>query len=284
MAENKPTTEEHYIPQFYLKNFSQDGKRIYQYDVITGCQTSAPVAIRKICFEKNLYEFKDASGEFINRNLIERWLSIYECEFAKVFRSIQSKAKVESNYITRCFLSQKEKAFLIFFLSTLIVRDPEILQAAQDLAMDFFGNQVNEISARNIALQMCLPIYNKIDIEDKNLLNEVMRRFEDMTFLIGVTDSDDIITSDSPVMLKSDIPNIFKYDEVMLPLSSNLVLYMFPCEAMPHNRYNRLFKLKQEDIEYINKVVASRCKRWIYSKSPLTEKQIESISIGRSKV
>ena len=72
MTKNKPTVKEHYIPQFYLKNFSFDKKNIYQFDILKGKQIENPVLIRKICFEKNLYEFKNEKGEFENRNLIEK--------------------------------------------------------------------------------------------------------------------------------------------------------------------------------------------------------------------
>lgn len=282
MAKNNPTTDEHYIPQFYLKNFSQDGKRIYQYDVLTGIQTSNPVAIRKICFEKNLYEFKNDSGDFLNRNLIEKWLSIYEGEFAKVFRSIQSKTGFERNYYTLSFLSLKEKAFIVFFITTLLVRNPEHLKIAQETAIELFEGKVSKNSAMNYALQMCLPIYNKINAEDKNLLNSVMRLFEDMSFQIGVADSEVLLTSDFPVVLYgTNHPT--KIDEVIMPISSKIALYMKPYANTRRMFYNRLTGLCKEDIQYVNRSIITHCNRWIYSKVPFTDKQIEWINEERSK-
>ena len=119
MSKNKPTIDEHYIPQCYLKQFSPDGERIYQYDVITGKQSPAPVPIKSICYEKHLYEFRDDNGDFVHRNLIEKAFGIYEGEFATVFRSIQSKSSYEANFNTRSFLTKNEKALLIFFISTM---------------------------------------------------------------------------------------------------------------------------------------------------------------------
>ena len=87
MAQNKPTTDEHYIPQCYLKQFSSDGERIYQYDVLSGKQTPVPVPTKSVCYQKHLYEFRDSSGAFAYRNLIEKSFGIYEGEFAKTFRS-----------------------------------------------------------------------------------------------------------------------------------------------------------------------------------------------------
>lgn len=190
MAQNKLTTDEHFIPQCYLKQFSSDEEHIYQYDVLSDKQTPVPVPTKSVCYQKHLYEFRDSSGVFAYRNLIERSFGIYEEEFAKTFRSIISKSRIEANYCTLCFLSTKEKALLVFFLSTMIVRNPDVLQAAQETALECFGDQITKISARNLALQTCLPIYKALDIEERNLLNPVMRFFEDMSFQVGVVNSE----------------------------------------------------------------------------------------------
>ncbi|MCR5020127.1 DUF4238 domain-containing protein [Ruminococcus sp.] len=280
MAQNKPTTDEHYIPQCYLKQFSSDGEHIYQYDALSGKQTPVPVPTKSVCYQKHLYEFRDSSGAFAYRNLIEKYFRTYEGEFATVFRSIQSKSSYEANYHTLSFLTTKEKARLVFFLSTMIVRDPDVLQAAQETALEFFGDQLTEISARNLALQTCLPIYKALDTEERNLLNPVMRFFDDMSFQIGVTDKDVLWTSDSPVVLFGNNQPV-KLDEVVMPISPHIALYMKPYENTRKGCYNRLTELRPEDIKYVNRAVVMHCKRWIYSKAPLTDKQIKWIKRER---
>ena len=281
MAQNKPTTDEHYIPQCYLKQFSSDGERIYQYDVLSGKQTPVPVPTKSVCYQKHLYEFRDSSGAFAYRNLIEKSFGIYEGEFAKTFRSVISKSRIEANYHTLCFLSPKEKALLVFFLSTMIVRNPDILQTAQETALEFFGDQITEISARNLALQTCLPIYKALDTEERNLLNPLMWFFEDMSFQIGVADSEVFFTSDSPVILFGTNQPV-KLDEVIMPISPNIVLFMKPYDNTRRGFYNRLTELRPEDIKYVNKAVVTHCKRWIYSQTPLTDKQIKWITKERA--
>ncbi|MDE6706640.1 MAG: DUF4238 domain-containing protein [Oscillospiraceae bacterium] len=280
MAQNKPTTDEHYVPQFYLKQFSPNGERIYQYDVISGKQSHASVPIKSICYEKHLYEFKNNLGKYVCRNLIEKCFGVYESEFAKTFRSIQSKIRYEANYHTLSFLSSEEKAFLIFFLSTIIVRSPDVLQAAQETAMEFFGDQITKTSARNLALQTCLPIYKMLDIKERNLLNPVMGFFDNMSFQIGVADKDVFWTSDRPVILYGN-NQLAKPDEVIMAISPHLALYMKPYKKTKQDRYNRLVSLDKKDIEYFNRAIVIHCKRWIYSKAPLTNSQIKWISKER---
>lgn len=55
----KSTIKQHYVPQVYLRGFSQDKKRIYRYDLTNESQKLVPIS--SVCHKKYLYEFK---GEF----------------------------------------------------------------------------------------------------------------------------------------------------------------------------------------------------------------------------
>ena len=68
------TVKQHYIPQFYFRNFSEDQKRIYQIN-LKEITSSKLVPIESICFKKNLYELRDDNDEYIHRNMIENKLS-----------------------------------------------------------------------------------------------------------------------------------------------------------------------------------------------------------------
>ncbi len=281
MAQNKPTTNEHYIPQCYLKQFSLDGERIYQFDALSGKQTPVPVSTKSVCYQKHLYEFRDSLGDFAYRNLIENSFVAYEGEFAKIFRSILSKARIKANYHTLSFLSSKEKALLLFFLSTIIVRNPDILQTAQETALEFFGDHITEVSARNLALQACLPIYKTLDANERNILNSVIHFFDDMSFQIGITDKAVLWTSDNPVILFGNNQPA-KLDEVVMSISPHMALYMKPYKNTRKEMYNRLTDLRPEDIRYVNSAIVTHCKRWIYSQTPLTDKQIKWITKERA--
>ncbi|SFX83012.1 DUF4238 domain-containing protein [Ruminococcus sp. XPD3002] len=287
MLKNKPTVNEHFIPQFYLRSFTMDGERLYQYDVISNKQTLNPVSIQSICYKKNLYEFTDNSGNFINRNLIETCFGKFEGEFANVFHSILSKANNNANYQTLCFLSTKEKSFLIFFISTLILRNPDIINIAQQTAFESINKNVTDATARNIALQTCLPIYNKLIPEDKNLLCLMLKLFENMSFQIVKTNKKCFLASDKPVILHGSYDEksmISKIDEVIMPISSYLLLYMKPLKKTKKEYYNRLVEINTNGINYFNSAIAQHCQRWIYSNSRFTEKQIKWIIKERGKV
>ena len=273
MLQNQFTTDEHYIPQFYLKQFSPDEKHIYQYDVLSDCKESRFVPIKSICYEKNLYELKNESGDIINRNLIEHHLAAFEGAFAEVFQSIQSKTRIEKNYYTLSFLNDREKALLVFFMTLNILRHPEIIRVATETAKEFFGDDLSERSARNMALQTCLPIYKEFNEKERNLLMSFMRLFDNMSFQIGVTKKERILTSDNPITIHGNNQSI-TFDEILFPLSPCLTLYMKPYNNTKRGCYNRMTVLSYEDVKYANGNLAMNCKRWIYSKKPLAKEQI----------
>lgn len=68
---NKPTTDEHYIPQYIIKNFANEQNRVCVADVFTTpCRLFTPTS-EAILFQKNIYETKNIDGSFFQRNSIE---------------------------------------------------------------------------------------------------------------------------------------------------------------------------------------------------------------------
>ena len=270
---NEPTVKEHYIPRCYLKQFTINGEQIYQLDLSIGKAIPRPVSIKSICYEDNLYEFKDESGDFKYRNLIENKLSIYEREFAKTFYSIRMKATNGKNFGVLSFLTSKEKCFLIFFLATMIVRNPDTLQAVTETTVEYFDSNISDNRARNLAIIECLPLYKKLDYKEKNILNSVIKLFENMSFQICVTNKDVIYTSDKPVILLGE--GIEKIKSVYLPLSPRIFLKMLPYSQTKKECRNRLVALNDCDVKNINRMIVSHSKRWVYSKNSFTKKEIK---------
>ena len=56
------TIRQHYIPQFYLKQFSYNKKILYQYDVMNNKVFADHVSVGSICDMKKLNKFKDNNG------------------------------------------------------------------------------------------------------------------------------------------------------------------------------------------------------------------------------
>ena len=281
MSNKSITIKEHYIPQFYLRNFSNDNKRVFQYQIHSNLQ-SKQVSIDSICYEKNLYEFRNNGGEIVHKNLIEDCFAIFESEISKVLKSIESKSSIEDNFLTPCFLTTREKGLLIFFLATLILRNPDVLNAAQETAKEFWGDNINDNISYNISLEYCLPIYKNIDPQERNILNSALKLFENMTFQIVNSSKDCFFTSDNPVIIFSK--NGFKeVDEVFFPLSPRNLLYMRSYKLTKMELRNRMVYVDNKQMKSLNSLIISYCKRWLFSKRELTPHQIRRIEIIRKE-
>ena len=105
------TRKQHYVPQVYLRGFSEDKIRIWSY-VVNPLEDGKCVPIESICREKYLYEVKDNDGNWLAPNWIEKCLSILERMFAENLRYLQKKVFIKENYQTRCFFNNGGKNIL----------------------------------------------------------------------------------------------------------------------------------------------------------------------------
>lgn len=273
---NEPTVKEHYIPRCYLKQFTINGEQIYQLDLSIGKAIPRPVSIKSICYEDNLYEFKDESGDFKYRNLIENILACYESKYSDVVKSISNKTKHKQNFKTLSFLTVEERNVLIIFMILQVLRDPLLIKMVKNEINSEWKDAITEASIHNLAIMSCLPIYKEIKPKDESMITNLIKKFENMSFIIGYAENDSFLTNDYPVILIHD-DDIKNLEEVYFPLSSKLALYMRPRSKTPPGNRNKLKKFTADNIECVNNKIIKIAKRWIYSKTPFTEKQINRI-------
>ena len=288
MEQGEFTIKQHYIPLCFLGQFSPDKKtaegttnpydkrHIYQYDISSERITSAPIPIKSICYSNNLYEFQDEHGSLIYRNLIEKMLSQYEGLFSETCRSIHAKAKHKSNYNCRCFLSNTEKAHIIMFMATLILRNPAVINNGVESAKQIYGELLREHNAKNLTLQMCLPLYRSFTSNEQTVLFNVVAWFHNMVFTVGACKEGSFLTSDYPLIIYGH-NNPIKLEKVIFPLSSSIVIQMRPETTIEHENRNRLVRLGSANIRHINEEMVLHSKRWIYSQVPFSKRMVRWI-------
>ena len=89
---DKPTIKEHFVPQTYLRGFSENSTTIYRFDLKRDIQTSISVPIKSVAYIENLYELQADDNSFINRNFIENSLSQLETKLPHYLKMLESKA------------------------------------------------------------------------------------------------------------------------------------------------------------------------------------------------
>jgi hypothetical protein len=286
---DKLTENEHFIPRMYLKNFSEvigpDKVFIWQYNLKSMWQTPVSVNVKNVCFKKNLYEIMNEDGTFIAKNWIENIFGKIEKQTGTVIDSIIKKSQKEKCMNCTTVLSENDKSLIILFLTTLLYRDPKTI----DEGMSFLINSnqdIGEREARNFTLMNLLPL--GIDSEwDKNtIIRTAVENLSGMAFQIGIANEDVIITSDRPFVFWSPYENELynRPKAVAFPLTSRLVLYLFPVESVAPLGRNCFFRMREEQVCDIQTNVAVCAKEWIYSRKPLTKEQIERIKDARCRL
>ena len=276
------TKNQHYIPQFYFREFSSSKKGIYRYDSQMPSNPPAFVSIRDECAEKYLYEMINGDGKLLEPNKLEKIFSQFENDFSNTLKSIKLKAFHKENYRTSAFLSKVEKYNLLVFICLQLLRLPKMIQHGQEVAKDVYNSEIDDRRAKNFAIEM---YYNSLfrlknQQEGPNITLPVLKWFDNMAFKIGVSDDDNIITSDLPMCFYNknglypfeEIP-----DQVTVPLTSRLVLYLSPLKNEKIGERNILFPLDSEDIEEEQIAMFTMANRWVYSRNPLTDKQLKNV-------
>lgn len=275
----KITKKQHYVPQVYLRGFSDDKKHLWSYRLNSSLEGKM-VPIESVCRKHFLYEVRGNNGEIVTPNWIERVLSELEKMFASYLRMLEAKAFHKENYKTKCFLRNDEKIFWKVYAAVQMMRSPEVINVAHSTAKELLGEILNDSEAYTAAITQCLPFFTVLNQDSRNVFLSFLQPLNNMSIAIGVDKQETIFTSDDPVYCYSsqrEIVKITEYDKVILPLTPKLVLLLFGNEEKKEYDKNRLFPLEQENKEDIKKSIAYCAQSWIFSKRELSSDDKEII-------
>lgn len=169
--------------------------------------------------------------------------------------------------------------FLISFVATTILRSPRSLEIAKECALTFAakdGKIMSENTARNSALLTCVPFDNIFNVRSDTVFDKLSDSLMNMSFLIGVANDDKLFTSDNPVYWHGN-SDTSKINEVIFPLTSNIVLFLYPREIIPIGYRNKAIHLTDENISSVNERIILFAREWLYSKREIKTKQIGKI-------
>lgn len=122
MAEDK-VKRQHYVPRFYLKAFSANGRSIYGIRV--GHSGVLKLSTEKVCVERDLYEtawkLPEVDEKYLLRNDLEKRLSEKEGSFSRALESVLGM----QNFERPADAELEIKASLAEFVSNLLLRNPK---------------------------------------------------------------------------------------------------------------------------------------------------------------
>lgn len=293
LSSNNITIKQHYVPQVYLRGFSPEYSRkkelryptekhtIYCYKLGEKDQLKRAIPIKSICYEKDLYELQDDSGQFIIGNYFEHCFAELERMFGEYRRKLEAKAFIKDNLKIKCFLTKDEKVFWTTYIVLQILRSPQVIQNVEDECRTTWKNELSDIQIRNLARQVTLPFFKEIDENTKEayLFKTFWCPMGNMSLGVGVDLERRIITSDKTVFIYSEADKFpcEEYERVIFPISAEICLFMFGREDKKIYDKNFLFQIDENNREEIVKSISSSAFEKIYSNHLFNEKEIRYI-------
>ena len=286
MSENKQMTHsEHYIPQMYFRQFSENKKNIYKYDANDLDKPPEIRSIDKICREKDMYEPIYEDGSYIAPNHIENRFGKIETKAGKVIEAIKAKAQNDKYLSCTSVLSDEDKSILNIFITALMFRDPDTIEFGIK-SLQAANPDMSFREARNYTLYNLLPLGVDREWDENTIIRTATERLSGMAFQIGIADEDIIFTSDRPfVVWPPDENELYNRPKaVAFPLTSRLVLYLFALNDVEAIKSSFFIKLSEEQIRDIQENITVCAKKWLYSRNPLTEEQMNRVKSARNRL
>ncbi|MEE3950120.1 DUF4238 domain-containing protein [Bacillus wiedmannii] len=274
MAENKQfVRKEHYIPQFSIRPFEISGGFCLTVNLKASPLGVLQKKTENIMQEIDLYEVRDNTGNYVNRNEIENGYSKLENSIAPKFRRVvkllgSEEADVDfKKMIKTNEWADKEAALLLHLIFTLI-RSPHLknfiyskeeipdfmkpifyrlMATSQGMAVELAKEHLsgNELE---IALQF---LKTNSDSVLGTLIEHMMNNFQ--LRIYKIKGEKKFFLSDRPILIQE-----FEGTDYLLPISPNICIGTTDLQPVKGNKisvYSQIIYLSDDDVKNINKKI-----------------------------
>ncbi len=250
---SKENKKQHYIPQCYFRNFSENNKSIWVYNKKNS--KSYTQSIANIACEDDFYKLaeKVVDGKTItSANMLEKefFANNLEIMYSDCLKLFASKTKEWlSNQNNNPVIDKKTKDIFSALIALQYLRMPNIREMYID-ANKKVNNYAFELNKELYKTQVDEKQYSLIDsitleydeelqslehffiYGDQKLIDSYQDQLVNKIWVFYVTEHNNVYTSDNPILTKPHIPNQpYLYSgfgmngvEVIFPLSSSLLL------------------------------------------------------------
>lgn len=278
---SQKTKIQHYVPQHYLRNFSNDGKSVLVFDKVLGKQFRD--SIKRTCAEKDFFELEWLTEQaqkkgWTSEQFIEDMLTIEDTALSVYFRDLLLRIKTEKNFL----LSNYDGLMLTRHIAWQHVRTKEFRVANEE-----FGRKYHEIklkkyleskkmdsSLSGIRLEPTDPItYHADRAFGRNLIEDFQQVFLRMSMIIEYSKSGkEFITSDAPIVHSR--PGFAQYgSKIIFPLTHEYAVVLYDQMAYGHKKrfHRKLRFVVDEYVNEYNSLQVKNCYRKVISKSECSE-------------
>lgn len=259
------TKKQHYIPQFYLKNFTNGRGKLWVYDRLENRYFEC--APKDICYKKYLYEtqWEEANprlGEYLLPNQIEKSFSRYEGEYSALSKRVNSiSCNPENKKALIC--NKDEKRILARFIANMLLRNPWCMEHAKLNSVDDGILDVEEIATIDRILQdmkfggiksIVRFASKKVWLDEEfegGMVQKAISEIYNLNFCVLVANEYQFVTSEFPVIWgRTNVEEEIKERVIYFPLSPQVAI--FYTDNISPNFRNKIVSVLKSDVSNAN--------------------------------
>ncbi|RUT78050.1 DUF4238 domain-containing protein [Ancylomarina longa] len=243
---------QHYVPQCYLRNFSENGKNLYTYDKIikkSFCSSTGKVAYEDFFYDlpkkyiRNIEQLPFAEKyfekEFFSKNV--------EVAFSSLLSKIITKAtNWKISNLDTTILDGDEKSTFAYLIVIQYLRNIKVRNNFSTMFENLAQQSADIIASTidsNLKVKASLdkefePVLHSDIYADPEFLKNCASDLLKKHWVYYVSSDNDFITSDNPVLLKPHLQNQRRFNEgfgmsgveIILPISPSVLLTIWDSE------------------------------------------------------
>lgn len=266
-----PVIKQHYIPQFIIRNFSDDNELLTIIDKQSIPARSITSKSSAILFENNMYETRNLDGTYFDRNVIENKFAQIEGHISNVLQI------VGKNLLDRQMLSSDEEAAFALFIALQLVRLPWIREIIENSPKsESTSTSDKDLFDKAIYRMMLFSRENGFDFLKANgfdlseeakdelkgeSLLEYIASFilsECAIYVLVAPSNISYVLSDMPILIDQ-----FSDAKYIFPVAPQIAVCCCLFNNASKSEFGGFIKAQKEWIEKINTLLCDKSKRWI---------------------
>ncbi len=265
----KPTRKQHYVPQFYLRQFADGSGRLWACR--RGSDKIFSTRIEDICCERDLHEVRFSEGEsssdYYKLNYIENQLSGLESRLAVFYRRL-----IEDCDSGSIDLNDRLTASLL--IAHLLVRHPKSIKEMRGHTSDFLDTwrEDCEITPSELRLldasgwrgddralvELAIEEVLFFSGDKRTPFSRLYRLFASKNLCIArALEESTFISASTPYFIIGPEDDSYEFDFAYMPLSSRYAAFFISEEPAP-----LYAQLKPSDVDRLNQALLLNAPLW----------------------
>lgn len=283
---NHYTKNQHYIPQFILRNFTSKKGKLGACNITKlpfQCINTTP---ESICFEKNINEIVNLDGTYYNKNSVELFLSKIEGEIANQFHKMSDRINTVDGILP------EDRIAIASFIALQITRNPfankvRVKKLFEPLNISEQEKQIYTnslpiplfLSREDLRQYLLHNYYTISDIALKGIPNVSVYVDALNHLLSGFVEYVMMPMDEGAFYFSDNVPLIGFYQECrhLIPISPHLAV----CTCLPQvansNHKKGIVRMSKEKIDSINSYIIRNARRFVMYYPDNTEQAKQDI-------